>query len=158
MPILFLIFFTWTFSSSYVHDVPLAFFDLKESEDAIEVKMKFIKEDLEAALLAVYPNADFREEKVKEKNIEAYLSSHLRWVINNTAKNCIITQISEDEHHILISGIFSKPQRPIQRIEIYNTCLIEYIPKHSNIMNFHFHGKERMFRLHKKRIRTVVEY
>ncbi|MEL6719657.1 MAG: hypothetical protein AAFP82_13160, partial [Bacteroidota bacterium] len=69
-----------------------------------------------------------------------------------------INQITEDEHHIFIDAIFSKPQNTIQRIEIYNTCLVEQISNHSNIMSFHFHGEERMFRLHQKRIRTVVEY
>ena len=148
-------FFSW---SSYFHDVSVAFFDLKVSEDGIELEMKFIKENMEKVLKESYPNTDFSNKLNKHKIIETSLSTHLRWIINGSAKNCVIDQISEDEHYIFITALFSKPQHSIQRIEIYNTCLIEQIHEHSNIMSFHIHNKERMFRLHRKRVRILVEY
>lgn len=127
------------------HDIAIAVFDFTQKEEKIILDIHFDKEDLEAAL-------------AEKESVENYLFDHLKIQVNHQYIPIKIDQININDFHYEIKGSLNLKAQKIQSIHIQNTCLVEEIPNHSNVIHANFNDKTRGFRMHLDRQEISFEY
>lgn len=156
--ILFLLYNSSMFGHTTAHDVPMAIFKFQAEEDYVSFKIKFIREDIEAALLQEYPDVEVSDTDAKKIALKNYIKSKLRLRVDLVFTNLIVADIKQDEHFILLTGRLGNVPKAYHKIEVWNTCLLGVRDGHSNIVHLAFHGKERSFRMSEKRQKIIAEY
>ena len=145
MKFVFSILLLFQATSGYVdHDVAIALFDLSYKDNEIVIDIHFDKEDLDAAITTT---------------VEEYLFEHLKFEINTQHVPFNIKSIlQEDDQHYEIKAVIRGVNQPIKDVFIKNTCLIEEIPHHSNVIYARFYDTMRGFRMHKDRVVISFDY
>lgn len=133
------------------HDVPIAIYNLTIQENNLKMEIQLDKDDFEMAIITHY------NKNISRALIEDYIHENAVWIFNGKQTSFDICTIHIDHEHYTLKGEFSSFNDILKKLEIYNTCLIHIVPDHSNIIYIHKNEKQRGFRLHKKRIKTVVE-
>jgi len=152
MKFFILLFSFLQFSFFPTHEIPVALFKMKVSDEGITLNAVFDKEDLEKAISS-QSNSTVSEGLIKE-----YILKNIEWRINEKKITLKIHSIENNQEHYLITIDFPTISEQIESISIYNACLVNEIENHSNIIYFNYQKEEtRGFRLDKNRLRTSFE-
>lgn len=135
------------------HDLRVARFRITATSTGYDFDVNFDREDI---LNEIYSTQKY-ESKVIDQ-IAKYIKSNVSIIIDEKEVAYELTEIEYTEENILLKGKLISGLREIKNIEVKNTCLINRIDGHLNIMEFFLNDKERFFRLDKDRIRTTVTY
>ena len=132
------------------HDTPMAFFELTIIEDAIEVNMEFEQKALEESI-----ESKFLKDGSNEL-IKAYLLQHTEWVINEEATALDILSMDKKKGHIYVQAQL-KVEGAVKTIGVQNTCLIDDIEGHHNIIRLKQKDRLREFGLFKSRVSMEIK-
>ncbi len=135
------------------HDLRVARFRITATPTGYDFDVNFDREDI---LNEIYSTQKYEPEVIDQ--ISKYIESNVSIVIDDAEVAYELTEIKYTEENILLHGKLISDLREIKKIDVKNTCLIERIEGHLNIMEFFLNDKERFFRLDKDRIRTTVTY
>ncbi len=141
--------FTLLFTSP-PHDIAMAKFDVIQNNETISLEVSFDREDLEST---------FGEHvEINEETVGNYLNKKTSWTFNNESPTIKVVSLSEDRLFYRVSCQFEGSYSNIKKIKVQNTCLLEQVDGHSNIVSFEVNGKYRMFRMHEGRQEIFVGY
>lgn len=138
------------------HDARLAYFNLSRDGDLLHLEMKIDKHDLIKAI-GLYKFVDADSMAMKDE-IEAYILDNLSFSFNRQPTEICISSISSDQDYYFIHSLLGHFKGKILYVDVFNTCLINSVDKHSNIVRANFYNKHRSFRLDKDRIETTMDY
>lgn len=145
-------------SSVYCHELNMAIFEIVHDEKGYEVNISFDKTKLERSLMTTYPELSHRSGRnVWNKYLRKYLNGNFQLIINEECAEMYIHTIHYDLDYIRLGVRLSTPNVPVQVINVFNTCLIDYHRSHSNLIKTNVFGKARAFRLTNERITTTIE-
>ena len=134
------------------HDFAMAIFAFSIEENRVQLKIKLDKGDINEVL---------KIEILKEglsKKVSDYVSRNLMLIINNQPAEYEFKAIKNNKEFYLLETAFILFKSPITNLELNNTCLIETVDKHSNIIYIKQKGKEmRGFRMNKNRTKILVD-
>ncbi len=133
-----------------VHDVPIAFYNIKVNEDVVSLEIQFDKEDTEFVVSDFF-NTDFNNELLSE-----YFKEHSIWYLNNQEHELEICSFGSDREHYYIKGEFSSFFDELKMMEIINTCLVDKIQNHSNVIQIEYGENFRGFRMTRKRKKIEI--
>lgn len=134
------------------HDIAMAVFAVTLEANTLKLQVQLDRGDIENAL-----NISTKEEH-STKMIQEYVSTHAIWIINNQPTEFIFTTIKKNEEHYLLEATPIPFTSPFTTIDLHNTCLIEEVAKHSNVIYIKQKDKEmRGFRMNKNRIQISVD-
>ncbi|MEM8900484.1 MAG: DUF6702 family protein [Bacteroidota bacterium] len=131
-------------------DKPLATFDLWVEEESIFMEVKFDKRDLELAINETYDEAFCQE------MAEKYLISHSQWLVDEEKMDIQVFHFKVEHNSCYLKAKLNLRRKEIQSLEIRNTCLVNQIVNHSNIVFVHHLGKDRAFRLSKRKTEALI--
>jgi len=140
----------------YAHDIPVADFIFAQKGTILQLKITLDKADFEKACNEGQEQC--MEQEDKENLMKDYLRSHLTVKVNERWLPIQFQSIGMDKHHRTIKASFTPIKERIQSVYIHNTCLIEEIEGHSNVITAHINDKMRGFRMDKKRVFIEIGY
>lgn len=133
------------------HDMPIAFFNLMIEEEGVGLTIMLDKTDFEATLKPRASGA------LSPGEIETYLYENMTWFFDGERADIDICTIEQVQDHYQIKARFAESAPSFSGVKVINTCLVDSIEKHSNVLNVEYAGKKRAFRLHKDRTQTVFD-
>ena len=133
-----------------IHDVPLAKFHIKASDDIIEMDIIFDLEDFTESL-------EIRTTDVNLESVQNYIAKNTSFQFNAQVANLKISEVKIIRNHLKVKGDFGESKMIIKNIEIENRCLIN-IPNHSNVIQIDLNNKSKDYRMHKKRTVINLKY
>lgn len=134
------------------HDIAMGIFALTLVENSAHLKVQLDKGDIDE-LLKTGNTATNSNEK-----IVAYISEQTIWIINNQPTTFKFTSIEENEDYYFLETASVNFTTPFTTLDLHNTCLIETVDKHSNVIYIKQKDKEmRGFRMNKKRTQISIE-
>lgn len=134
------------------HDIAMATFAVTLEEHTVQLKVQLDKGDMDATL-----NIAAKQDGSPEK-LATYISKHVIWIINNQPTNFKFTSFKENEDYYFLETTPVIFTTPFTTLDLHNTCLIETVDKHSNVIYIKQKGKElRGFRMNKKRTQISVD-
>lgn len=146
-------------STGSAHDLKLGFFQCYEEDQQFYLQVKLDREHLFAAIqeAGLSPNSQAADFK---KAIFDYVSDHVSLSLNHQLAQLHFFLIEYDEEHIHLKAKIKDIDihSPIQNIEVSNTCLVNEIDGHENIIQFDLNNRRRSFRLNKSRVQTTFNY
>lgn len=138
--------------SSPPHDIAMAVFAITLAENSAHVKIQLDKGDIDE-LLKIANSATN-----SKKKIAAYISKNTSWIINNQPTSFQFTSFTENKDYYFLETDSVNFNTPFTTLDLHNTCLIETVDKHSNVIYIKQKDKEmRGFRMNKKRTQISVE-
>lgn len=140
-----------TFSSA--HDVPVAHFNLLEKDDRLMMEMEFDQGALASAILDKKDRSSLTNRQIKE-----YLSNHIQLTINKRIITIRIDRIKKKGHHVFVQATIAKPRLIIEQVLFKNTCLINVVPDHTNVLMTDINCITRGFQLNKERQEVSFSY
>jgi hypothetical protein len=136
------------------HDTKMASFVLSNKNDQLILKAQFIKEDFDSVLSSFGKEND---QKYFEK-VKNYIKENFNIKINDRELNLKFMSQSNDKHFLKIEVSLGEFIPNIQKIAIWNTCLINDFSEQINIVYLKFKNKTRGFKMDKKRTSIEVVY
>lgn len=136
------------------HDSKIALFDLFKENNSLELSMRLDLDDL-AIALAISPDFEPCE---YAPQISDYILDRLKIKINDKAIDICISEQTKDEHYLEIKASLGITEYGIKQIDVWNTCLIDNIEDHSNIVHARIREKTRSFRMNKDRTSISIIY
>ncbi len=134
------------------HDIAMATFAVTLEENTVQLKVQLDKGDINTTLNITDPKDDLSEK------LASYLSTHVIWIINNQPTTFEFTTFKENEEYYYLETTPVNFTTPFATLDLHNTCLIETVDKHSNVIYIKQKGKEmRGFRMNKKRTQISVD-
>ena len=134
------------------HDIAMATFAVTLEENTIQLKVQLDKGDMDTAL-----NITAKKDGFSEK-LASYISSHVIWIINNQPTTFEFTTFKENGDFYFLETTPINFTTPFTTLDLHNTCLIETVDKHSNVIYIKQKGKEmRGFRMNKNRTQISVD-
>lgn len=146
-------------TAAQAQDIRMGKLILLEKENLIFLGIEANKQDLELALARTYgdrPETLYAKET--KRYLQAYLDLTLSFSINGVCTNPKISKVFEKDGHIIIEAAFSGFYELIQRIECYNTFMIQEIPGFFNMMDIQLNGKTRSYRIDRDRVVIYAQY
>ncbi len=140
-------------TESVAHDLRVARFRITATSTGYEFNVNFDREDI---LEEIYSSQKYQSEVIDQ--ITGYIGNHVTITIDDEVVAYELTKIEYTEENILLKGKLLSGLREIKKIDVSNTCLVNRIDGHLNIMEFFLNDRERFFRLDKDRISTTVTY
>jgi len=134
------------------HDIAMATFAVTLEENTVQLKVQLDKGDMDATLNIPPKNEDSADK------LATYLSKHVIWIINNQPTTFDFTSFKENEDFYFLETAPVNFTTPFTTLDLHNTCLIETVDKHSNVIYIKQKDKEmRGFRMNKKRTQISVD-
>ncbi len=141
----------------FFHDFAMANFEIDQKDDVLILQVKIDKENLEN----LYHKKDGETADLNKVGefVQKYLKEHFYLVVDQQKIDFNLQDMSTDKYFYNIAlSSQNKVTQSIRYIQLKNTCLIDEIDNHSNVVNFKLNEKYRTFRLHEGRIRIEVKY
>ncbi len=135
------------------HDLRMARFNISESENGYTLDINFDRADF---LKTIYATDQYQSDVLEQAKI--YIRQNLQYVFDGDSVSFELDSIQYTEENIFLTGMLMTARRNISEIQVANTCLIEDVEGHLNIMEFFLNGKKRFFRLDENRITTTIKY
>ena len=133
-------------------DKPLATFDLWVEEETIFMEVKFDKRHLELAITETYDEAFCQE------MVEKYLINHSQWLVDEEVMDIEVFHFKVEHNSCSLKAKLNLKSNEIHSLEVRNTCLIDQVVNHSNIVFVHHLGKDRAFRLSRRKTQTLITW
>ena len=93
-----------------------------------------------------------------EEKLTNYIYDHFLLNMDGSDIDYDLWEIHYDEDFITITGQLIAKNPDFQELVVLNTCMIDTIDRHSNIVSVHHQGRRRSFRLDKNRKETTIKY
>ncbi|MGB3464712.1 MAG: DUF6702 family protein, partial [Cyclobacteriaceae bacterium] len=90
--------------------------------------------------------------------IMKYLHNNFQLSLNDHCVSPVLQSISADDEFIRLKLSVANCSAKVNKITVFNTCLVNSIDGHSNIFRAKINGKDRSFRLTENRISTEITY
>ena len=134
------------------HDIAMAVFAITLAENSAQVKIQLDKGDIDELLTTTTTAASSNEK------VAAYISKNTIWIINNQPTTFKFISFSENEDFYFLETAPVNFTAPFTTLDLHNTCLIEAVDKHSNVIYIKQKDKEmRGFRMNKERTQISIE-
>ena len=137
------------------HDIRMAIFEISERNEGLTLKVSMDKDDFYASLEKEFSS-------LSADNIEElswiYLTKNLDIEVNETRVLFKTGEITFDTYNIHLTTTLNPKISRITKVKMTNTCLIDSIEGHDNIMKLKLNSRVRSFRLNKKRTSTIASY
>jgi len=139
--------YLFCFISIPMHDAPIAFFKIYESQKKLVLEINFDTDDLSKAL------------KVKKKDLnltllQEYINKHTRFHFDSCETKVSVEKLEPNRGHVKLLCFFEGVS-DYNQIAIENTCLLS-ITNQSNIIEIKMGASSKDFRMHKGR--TKIEF
>ncbi|MEM9328263.1 MAG: DUF6702 family protein [Bacteroidota bacterium] len=135
------------------HDVKMARFTVEEQNENYEIAVSFDRVDI---LEAIYGRPTESIEVLDQ--IGDYVERRVAYKFDGRPVPFQLDAIEYTKDNILLNGIIHAPGGTVHTIEVENTCLLDEVDGHMNIMEFFLSNHRRYFRLHEGRTKTIVDY
>ncbi len=133
------------------HDIAMAVFAVTLEENTLRLQVQLDRGDIEKAVNLPTENDN------STKVIQEYVMNHAIWIINNEPTEFNFITIRKDDEFYYLEAEPINFTTPFNTIDIHNTCLIEEVDKHSNVIYIKQKDKKvRGFRMNKKRVDISV--
>lgn len=150
----------WGSSSTLqAHNLKAAFFKIYQEGKVYYMDITLDEYDVTETLKKEYPHLK------KEKNKQEFKDCLVEYIENNLELQFDLQDVEVDYQKFQfkkdIIKVFTQLEtsaQKVQKIKVYNTCLVEDIPQQSNLLKVNLYNRERTFRLHRGRKKTVVDY
>lgn len=133
------------------HDVPVAFFNISQSSDELKVLIEFHKADLKKLVEHCPEATDF------DGQVQDYLNTHFTMYANDQLINWQYESSNQDHYHYNISFV-SPFKEEITKVVIKNTCLIDKVLGHTNVIKADLNDTFRGFKMDQDRKSISFEY
>lgn len=140
----------------YSHDIKLAVFEVFEAESGLEMNVTLDKEDFLSSLeseFGIRPTSDNLQKLAFE-----YLDSKVSIKVNGECTSFAILEIVFSNLNIHLKGSLNIQIAAIEEIHMTNSCMVDLIEDHDNIMKLKLNNKTRSFRLNRSRTSTTATY
>jgi hypothetical protein len=149
--------FVWI--SSHAHEFKMGMFEFYQTKNGYQLDMKFDKVDLLTGIRVNFSEYSSETSSLQfESYVSDYINSNLGITINQTCIEFTIDTVEFEDDFIVVYADLNYTIDNIEEITIYNTCLLDVVDGHSNVMNFLIKDRRRTFRLDEDRVRTIVSY
>lgn len=128
------------------HDVPIAIFTLDLTPDESRLSVVFDKEALSDGIGGIEQGDAF-----------SYLFTHSVWKFEGKEIVWEGKELNTNAEHIELNLSAPASFKALGKLEIHNSCLLEIISHHTNVIFIQYEGKRRGFRMHKGRKDISVE-
>lgn len=142
--------------SGYCHDIRMAIFEVFEGDAGLEMTVSLDRncftQIIQKECLTAYNSEDFK------LLTSEYLRSKVLIEIDSRCTSFEVFQIEFSEENIFVKGSLNLKTEKIKEVKLTNTCMIDFIEDHDNIMKLKLNDRTRSFRLNSKRTTTVASY
>ena len=146
-------FSAWVAVFSFFHDIRLAKFRVIAVDAGYELSINFDRSDL---LESIYATRDYDNDVLQQT--ESYVKENLFYLFDGDTVSYDLENIEYTDTNIILTGAILTDKISVKEIRVGNTCLIDEVKGHMNIMEFFLNDKERFFRLDQVRTKTIVKY
>ena len=146
----------FTFFIGYAHDIRMAVFEIIKVEKGLEMHVSVDRYDFFQTLESEYPAA-FDTENLEQITLD-YLQSKVAIEIDGKCSDFEIEEIEYYKQNILIKGSLNLDIDEINEVKMTNTCMIDSIEGHDNIMKLKLNDRTRSFRLNSERTSSIASY
>lgn len=136
------------------HGDKIAVFNIFEKNNSLALSIRFDKQDLSTVLSLDNAIDDCEHADM----INQYILDHLTIITDDIPSDICIYKLSTDDHYITVEATLYNLAKEITTISIWNTCFIDQIQNHSNIIHTNLYTHIRGFRMHKKRTDITITY
>lgn len=133
-----------------VHNVPVATFEIAQSEKSIVLNISFEVSDF---IKSTKINAN----EITQQVLQKYMDNHTSFKFNGQINPYKISKFVIERDHIKIKGNFINDVQSVKNIKIENKCLIN-IHHHSNVIEINLNNQARDFKMNKDRTKIHVSY
>lgn len=148
--------FALAFYGSFSHDIRMAVFEIYAGSDGLEMRVSADRYNFIQTLKTEFPHS-FCADQMEQISMQ-YLESKLTIEIDGECSSFEITSIQYSDENIFIKGSLNLKLNEVRQVKMTNTCMIDLLPGHDNIMKLKLNDRIRSFRLNSKRISTVALY
>jgi hypothetical protein len=149
-----------TVNSAYAHDIHSALFQLSAADNVCFIDIRLDRIDLENAIDKEC-GISIQTLSTESKNtlIKQYILDRFWMNFDNKSVTYRLGSFTLDQDYISIRGVIddfdmSNPKK----IDVFNTCLIDKVKKHNNLIHVNLNDQVRSFRLNKNRTQTTIAY
>jgi len=134
------------------HDIAMAIFEINLVDQTAHFKIKIDKGDIDGVLQIS------TLEKGRSEKIATYLSKNTICLINNQPLDFKFNLIKNNGDFYFLESSPISFNTPFSTIDLYNTCLIETVENHSNVIYLKQKDKKmRGFRMNKDRTQISID-
>lgn len=148
--------FLLSMNFGFGHDLKMAIFEIYEGKTGLEISISIDREVFLQTL-----KADCSETMLQNEFEDAaweYLDSHMKIFVNDQFGSFHIEEIEYGRQNMIITGSLNVSVKEVREVRMTNTCLVDSIDGHDNIMKLNLGGRLRSFRLNEKRTATTAKY
>ncbi|MEQ9229823.1 MAG: hypothetical protein RIF46_04015, partial [Cyclobacteriaceae bacterium] len=114
------------------HDLKMAIFEIYEGKTGLEISISIDREVFLQTL-----KADCSETMLQNEFEDAtweYLDSHMKIFVNDQFGSFHIEEIEYGRQNMIITGSLNVSVKEVREVRMINTCLVDSIDGHDNIM------------------------
>lgn len=141
----------------YSHDARLAVFEVSQDDGQYKLTINLDILDLQKSILTAYPELQGQNGEQYKGYIEEYIRNNFQLIIDGECQEWATDSMKFDKNYMRLYCKLDYVGEA-KEIEVFNTCLIDYNEKHTNIFKSTLHDKIRTFKLSAERISTRVTY
>ncbi|MFK7973198.1 MAG: DUF6702 family protein [Bacteroidia bacterium] len=140
------------YSLSPQHDVPIAIFNLEITQQSVELEVNIDKDDLEETI-----TGNVQDTSLTQEQVTRYFLLHTKWTFDKEVLLPHFQSVRVVEDHYVVKADFDTKPKNIASITVFNTLLVDNVAGHSNVLYLQYKEKRRGFRMHKDRIKTMID-
>ncbi|MEP1035494.1 DUF6702 family protein [Ekhidna sp.] len=144
------------FGTLYGHDIRMAIFEIYEGDCGLVMNVSADRYYFSQTLKNEFPSR-FKDEHFEQITWE-YLQDKVAIEIDGNCTAFEINEIEYSEENIFIRGKLNLILDDVKEVKMTNTCMIDFIDGHDNIMKLKLNDRTRSFRLNSKRTSTTASY
>lgn len=135
-------------------------FRLYADENSYHMEIRLDRENIEKAMNKDCVEGAFdlsRSEKLAQ--LEDYLHTNFQMKLNGASTDYEVLSFSNEKGYLVAHTVFDiQVEQKIAKIEVINTCLLDIVDGHDNIILVQLNDRVRSFRLNKKLQSTTIKY
>ena len=153
---IFILFLIPLVNFAFGHDIRMAIFEISENTTGLTIDISLDRADFLACLEKEFLS-EFSEENMKELSW-TYLRRKLKIEIDEIEIAYDNEELTMNRNIIHLSANLKFNNHSIKQVKLTNTCFVDIIEGHDNIMKLKLNDRLRSFRLNKKRTSTIASY
>ena len=141
-------------SQAEAHELLMARFNIVDADNGYRLDIRLDRENM---LYTLQQECSLTGTETSQRIIY-YIYDHFFLNIDGQDTDYEIEQVQFEENFVILKGHLVRERSDFNQIEVHNTCMIDSIEKHTNIIGIKAKGRTRSFRLDKDRKMTVITY
>ncbi len=143
-------------SSGFSHDIRMAIFEISDSSEGLTMRVSLDRTDFLNTLKNEFP-IKFTSENINQL-MWLYIRDRVHIEVNKNETAFQISEIEYGDNNIYLKGPLNLKIDDIKEVRLTNTCMVDVIKGHDNIMKLKLNDRTRSFRLNEKRTTTLAAY